>query len=85
MLERGRVGLLRDRAEGRRERGGGGCSTDDQETEGGGEREREREGVCASTGFDCWQQWREGGSSRLDGPSYALMEYGPGFRILPLP
>lgn len=28
---------------------------------------------------------RGGGSSRLDGPSDALMEYGPGFRILPLP
>lgn len=44
-----------------------------------------------STGHEGWSLRTEGGgqrgvgSSRLDGPSDALMEHGPDFRILPLP
>lgn len=54
----------------------GSCSTDDQETER--ERVYPQDVRAGSRGGG-------GGASRLDGPSDALMEYGPGFRILPLP
>lgn len=77
MVEWGRAGLLSDWARGRR-----GRKPLSRWLRHRGRRRRER---VHRTWVSAAEEEEEGGASRLDGPSNALMEHGPGFRILPLP